>query len=479
MSRIVGKDFFSFKKEGEIIFAKIKKINNKSHINESLLRVSKENKWTIMRDYIAKKYIKNILNEINQNKIEVDSRNDRIIDYWESFIEDFIETDYLNETVENSELMIILNKKKKLFIEVLKNKDNRYLLLTDRDLSPEKLSYNELSLKKAYETMINQMKNHNEEKSKKIGVVNPGQGLFLEYLLSEVKSVKQVDLIGFTSLLLDNLKKKYGDIIFSKLEFNEEFISGDMLGQYDYLIMPNTAHHFENLKNVVSLLNLTLKKAGEFHIIDFQKMDSMSTLIAIFFQEKHLYARNKIRDEFFYKSQYIKKIADYLYIDPNGSYIDNNETVFHVCFKNKGDYKNEVENIAEKYNIPKRSIVVSNGNNIEVNVLKNQFDTKQIIYQESNSEILEEEDVNFEKLRNIWEENLNFEGEINKTSNYFQLGGDSMSATRLARSISNELNYEISLSEIFTNSVFQDMLTLVEEKISIDDIDKTIVEGEI
>lgn len=39
-----------------------------------------------------------------------------------------------------------------------------------------------------------------------------------------------------------------------------------------------------------------------------------------------------------------------------------------------------------------------------------------------------------------------------------------MSATRLARSISNELNYEISLSEIFTNSVFQDMLTLVEEK---------------
>lgn len=138
-------------------------------------------------------------------------------------------------------------------------------------------------------------------------MVNPGQGLFLEYLLSEVKSVKQVDLIGFTSLLLDNLKKKYGDIIFSKLEFNEEFISGDMLGQYDYLIMPNTAHHFENLKNVVSLLNLTLKKAGEFHIIDFQKMDSMSTLIAIFFQEKHLYARNKIRDEFFYKSQYIKK----------------------------------------------------------------------------------------------------------------------------------------------------------------------------
>lgn len=112
-------------------------------------------------------------------------------------------------------------------------------------------------------------------------------------------------------------------------------------------------------------------------------------------------------------------------------------------------------------------------------MLKNQFDTKQIIYQESNSEILEEEEVNFKKLRNIWEENLNFEGEINKTSNYFQLGGDSMSATRLARSISNELNYEISLSEIFTNSVFQDMLTLVEEKISIDDIDKTIVEGEI
>lgn len=55
------------------------------------------------------------------------------------------------------------------------------------------------------------------------------------------------------------------------------------------------------------------------------------------------------------------------------------------------------------------------------------------------------------KLAILWGQVLNYDGEIGLNSNFFALGGHSLSAVRLSRLISEHLSYYLSLKEIFDN----------------------------
>ncbi|HGD0996595.1 TPA: phosphopantetheine-binding protein [Streptococcus agalactiae] len=408
------------------------------------------------RSNIAKTYIKYLLSQIDDGLIDVDVENQHIINYWRKYTKDFKKDIYLNEKRNHNILLKLLNNKKRLFVDILTNNKNKIFLLEDKEISPEILGFSDKNIIAAYRDIISCIKKEKEYIN--IGIVNPGQGVFLEYLLSEIKTIKQIDLIGFTTMSIADLKRKYNGIHFEKWEVDEDIISGDNVGKFDYLFMPNVVHHFDNIKEIIEILSMTLKVTGRFYFTDFLNADSISILISIFFQFRNINVNTKYRKGFFYRSDYISKIISSLVDESSKSYIYQRGNIFEACLINSADYKFGIRKIANEQKVSEKDIkIFLNKNNIDIKKHK-------------------EKSNDFEKLIEIWKENLGTQNEIDKYSNYFKLGGDSLSATKLVMSIRKNFNCEISLTEIFSNAELQKMFILIEEKSK---NARNIIEGEI
>ena len=77
-------------------------------------------------------------------------------------------------------------------------------------------------------------------------------------------------------------------------------------------------------------------------------------------------------------------------------------------------------------------------------------------------------------LKTIWIKNLGIDN-IDRNSNYFRLGGNSLSATKLLVEVERKLKCRLTLNEVFSNSEFESLLSLIESK----QINAEIIEGEI
>ena len=79
-----------------------------------------------------------------------------------------------------------------------------------------------------------------------------------------------------------------------------------------------------------------------------------------------------------------------------------------------------------------------------------------------------------EILKIIWMQNLDID-DVDRNSNYFKLGGNSLSATKLLVEIERRLKCNLKLNEIFSNPEFEKMLNLINSK----QLGMEVVEGEI
>ncbi|WP_279118559.1 phosphopantetheine-binding protein [Anaerococcus vaginalis] len=77
------------------------------------------------------------------------------------------------------------------------------------------------------------------------------------------------------------------------------------------------------------------------------------------------------------------------------------------------------------------------------------------------------------KLKSLWIDNLNLD-DFDSRCDYFELGGNSLTATKLIIKVKEELNCVITLNEFFLNSNYSKFLQLIKSKIH-----KDIIEGEI
>lgn len=435
-----------------------------------------KDKHIIERTYIVKKFIKSLLFKINEKSINVDERNSRIINYWEKYIMGFKETELLDKKVESNSLTKTLTDKVNLFIDILEDNDNKYYLLLDKKISPEVISFNNSTIKEYYKEVVEEINLTIAKSAGKVGIVNPGQGVFLKWLLNNLNEVEQVDLIGGTSLTNSYLKEKYKNINFLKWKFLGDSISGEIVGKYDYLFMVNVGHQFKDIELTINLLSLTLNENGILYLTDFINMDPISVLIAIFFQEQYLCINNKIRNEFFYNTNYLETIFKSMNIIADESNISIKDDTFCAFIKSKSDFKSGIQKFLKNNNLMGDSIVVILNDDIDLNKINIDPHRKEIELQEVNYKKINNYYRKLERLSKLWQDNLEIQKEIDENSNYFKLGGDSLLATKLILSIKEEFGFDLNLSDIFSNANFKDMLALIEEKEYNND---EVIEGEI
>lgn len=398
------------------------------------------------REYYIKKFLSKLLNEVNVEKTKIDDKNEKIIKYWLKYVKDFkVDELYEREIIEDS-LYKKLQCKQNLFIDIIEDNNKKELLLLDKEISPEKLGFRSEFTKLLLEQLVENINNKSKDNDRLIiAVVNDTQGSIKDNLVSKIKNVERI-------ILLDDY-------------YNNEILKEELLGKFDHIISVNFLHRIEKVETFFKSSKLMLKKNGKLHVIDFGKMDPVSILIAIFFQEKYLDIETEKRKQFFYSINYIKKLAE-TYFPLNTLFSIENDIAYYFESESYTNYLELIKNLANDIgaNCAEKSVLLSSeyldSDNCRGGIIKAHINN----YNENMEEV----------LKTIWIQNLEVDN-IERNSNYFKLGGNSLSATKLLVEIEKRLKCKLMLNEIFVNPEFESLLNLIDAKQK----NTEIVEGEI
>lgn len=413
----------------------------------------------------VKSFILEILTDLKDEKLIIDKNNRPIINKWTEYIKDF--KDYGRESVETNELYKFLISNKGTFIKMLQDYNNRYLLLEDEKLSPNAISLHskesELILKHIEDIILQ------EKNGASIAIIDSHE--LFKILSERLPNEFECYYVRLSEVLNDtkyNLEDKY---------INITSISGDKVSKYDYIIMLNNIHNYEEPETVICFLEKLLKKGGKLITSDFDKMNSMALLFGIFYNLNNLDIKNDVRNEFFYKREHILTIFQKIFTETKLNVIGEHHSYLLEGFCNY-DYKKIITDISKDIDLDME----------DISILCNDIDVEQIMHICSCSEQLKKNELinkdeefltaydHEKKLKEIWELNLKNTNLDLYNKNYFELGGDSLSATKLLIEINDAFNCNISMKDIFENLIFEDMLELINR---LADSQESVIYGEI
>lgn len=425
------------------------------------------------REYIVKKYISDLLRYVQENRRTIAEENQKIIDFWEKYSKDFILDDEMELSVKNNELYRVFMAKRELLSDVLEHRHRRSELILDDKISPGILACGSKEINVLLNEMITQI--NNQPGPQKIAFIQPGEGYLIDYMTKYLENMELLTIFDTSQLSLDELKKKYKDKAdrFSYRLYQEEYQEENSIGEFDRIIMVNSIHQFDDLNRTLRNIKLMLKKEGCLHLIDFNQMDAVSLLTAIFFQEQYLNVNNHMRNEFFYKLDYVKDCINNLYEKKELVVLDN-EKAFYIQAENTKDYLKIKEKIMADIGLPVAHTLYLSG--CFGPEKRNEIIEKYIKQDEPDTDeaaLTSQEDIS-NRLEMILKKNLKLD-HLNMNSNYFKLGGNSLSATKLIVDIKNSFNCQIKLNEVFENADFSDLLKLIIDKWQ----NSTVTEGEI
>ncbi|HBG0859660.1 TPA: hypothetical protein KPF36_001968 [Clostridioides difficile] len=398
------------------------------------------------RKYFVQKFLLDLLTEINVKKIKIDNKNENIIKYWLKYVKDF-KADEMNEVkIAEDSLYRKLQLKKNLFVDILENNNKKELLLLDNEISPAKLGIRSEFTESLLDKLIKNINNESKDiKRLTIGIVNDVDCIIKDNLVSRIKDLNNV-------ILLNDCNDK-------------KFLKDNYLSRFDHIISVNFLHQIEDVESFFKTSKLMLKRNGKIHVIDFGKMDPISVLTAIFFQEKNLDVETEKRTQFFYKVDYIKKIAK-KYFFKNTMFLIENNIAYYLESENYTDHIELINNLENEIGLDfDKKIVLLSLDSFNVDVSDKTTIKEQLKNYNENLE---------EILKIIWMQNLDID-DVDRNSNYFKLGGNSLSATKLLVEIERRLKCKFTLNEIFSNPEFEKMLNLINSK----QLGMEVVEGEI
>lgn len=398
------------------------------------------------RGYYIKKFLTKLLREINVQKIKIDDKNKKIIQYWSKYVKDFqIDEIYEREIIGDS-IYRELQHKQNLFIEIIKNNYKKKLLLIDKEISPEILGFKSDFTKILLEKLVENINNITKgSDGLTIAVINDVEDFIKDNLVSKISGINQI-------ILLDEY-------------YDKEFLKEKFLGKFDHIISINFLHRIKDIETFLKFSKLMLKDNGKLHIIDFCKMDPVSILTAIFFQEEYLDIETEKRTQFFYKTDYIKKLVKKYYIKST-LFSAGNDSVFYFESENHTNYFELIRSLENNigFDCDEKIVWISPKSLDSCNNMDGIIQTNVNSYNENIEDI----------LKTIWIKNLEIDN-IDSDSNYFKLGGNSLSATKLLVEIEKKLKCKLTLNEVFSNPEFESLLSLIDSK----QINTEIIEGEI
>ncbi len=368
-----------------------------------------------------------------------------------------------------------------LLQNVLTGKEPETALLENAFFAPEKLLGESAPFKSFISKVVSSAAS---AEAKKIAFLNARSGLSVrEFLKSYEKNGMEITLFDESMGMLDSARESlraWKD----RLKFKQLDLSASVqdLDSFDLVIDAGFLHTYNNPANALAFAYLILKKGGKFMALDFENFDPVAIVSSAVLENGFAnYTRLRrftslLSDE---EWESIFKELPFATIS-----LENNSHFVQTIIAQKAtDAKeilgNEFEDYLKTnlvpYMIPSRTEVF-----VKFPLTPNaKVDRKAITaYLKKNaagSEVNENYEGREADIAEIWKSLLSLE-KIDRYANFFEIGGDSLLATRFLEKLHTQYGVEISLREIFENAELNNLAKIFEERLnSLGDIE----EGEI
>jgi len=320
--------------------------------------------------------------------------------------------------------------------------------------------------------------------AKKIAFLNARSGLSVnEFLMSYKKDGIEITLFdesaGMLNAARDSLQAWKDCLKFRQLDLTANVQD---LDTFDLVIDAGFLHTYNNPANALAFAYMILKKGGMFMAMDFENFDPVAIISSAVLENGFTkYTRLRhftplLSDEE-WEVVFRELPFETISLENNAHFVQT--IVAQKATDAKDILGKEFEDYLKAnlvpYMIPSRTEVF-----VKFPLTANaKVDRKAIAeYLKKNmadSEVNEDYEGREADLVEIWKSLLSLE-KIDRYANFFEIGGDSLLATRFLEKIHTQYGVEISLREIFENAELNNLAKIFEERINdLGDIE----EGEI
>lgn len=353
-------------------------------------------------------------------------------------------------------------------------------LLSNKFFAPEKL----LCESAPFKTFIGKVVTlAASNEAKKIAFLNARSGLGVREFLSRYeKSGMEITLFDESTGMLDEARdtlRNWRDCLkFKQLDLNACIQD---LESFDLVIDAGFLHTYNNPKDALAFAYMILKKSGTLMALDFENFDPVAIVSSAVLENGFAkYTRLRrftslLTDE---EWESIFKELPFATIS-----LENNSHFVQTIVAQKAidakeilgsEFENYLKTNLVPYMIPSRTEVF-----VKFPLTANaKVDRKTItayLKKTGDADVNENYEGRETDLASIWKSLLSLD-KIDRHANFFEIGGDSLLATRFIEKIHTQFGVEISLREFFENAELNELAQIFEERINaLGDIE----EGEI
>lgn len=360
---------------------------------------------------------------------------------------------------------------------------------SESKLSPSRLLKKLKNYKENINELIEIIKMVFDGKNKKLKILEIGgrNSELTEEIITNFEDKIEKYVYTDTSLYFSNefegIKNKYTCFEFIKINSSSKYLENFKTEKFDIVILYNSLHRSHNISDMLRNIKTILSPMGvvigteindelllpeisasvlERGFIDFDLLERNGKIIPNIKNIKNASENCKYKIEYLSNETEINKMGSMIYVLKNNK-IDVEQDELIKFLKNK----------LPEYMIPLEFIIVEemplNKNGkidrkalrklIERNDDHNFIHVRKRI---NNTNEIEKYDEITKKIIDIYKEILNNEN-VSFTSNYFQLGGDSLTATKVVSKIQKELCVEVSIGDIFKYPILRDFSEFIKK----------------
>lgn len=415
------------------------------------------------------------------NKSDLTTENAKIISLWEKFLNGRTEPfETRNSTIEK-----LLDGKIQKMRDILCGEQSPIALLDDEMLAPAKLMITP-AIKEIARGFAEKIKEQVTGKDKfTVALLFGRYGDVYKELLGQLKDVAdKVTILYFESsnAILKGAEqnfKEYGfEFKYVKTDYN--CLSAEFAGAADAVVAINGMHLFRNLTYGLSWVKLLVSDSGRIYMAEPERLASIGLISAGVIESGFIeYENSRQNGSMVSRESWIKEynnlgfdkvetsladegICTFVAYSSNGKSFMNEEQLAEYCSEKLVSYM-----IPEKFSYAVKFPLTANGK-IARNIISEWFSIEK-----SRNGTLPQTETE-KQIAEIWTEI--FSGsQVFIEDNFFEIGGDSLLATRMLNSLRNCFGVSISMREIFDNAVLKEIASIIDEKIG----DSDIEEGEL
>ena len=418
------------------------------------------------------------------NKADLSEDSAGIVTLWEKFLNGNINP----LSVTDNSLANILESKTDLLKNIIAGELSPVALLDDELLAPAKLMITSVindAVRELAKEIQKQIKNFSGDK-------------FIIYLLFGRHGEIYISLLEELSCLSDKIKFVYFESSTSMLneanqnydrfDFEIDYIKTDynrlpaeFAGIADAVVAVNGLHLFTDISLGLNWIKLLIKPDGYLYATEPEKLTAIGLISAGVIEHGFTaYESGRTNGSMLPPESWIKKFGDInLDVASVRQFRNENLYIFILCNNEKNPFMNDCQlkaycseklvsyMIPEKFCYTVRLPLTENGKVDRKSILE-WFDAEKSCTgtaPQSNTE---------KKIAEIWCELFKTEN-VFIEDNFFEIGGDSLLATRMLNSLRNCFGISISMREIFDTSSLGEIAEFVDKKIDESDLE----EGEL